>query len=180
MFGYDPLNYGRFFNVSQAESIRFNAGTEATADYTGEVYTITPNSKVSYYVTKTSPSGNTQQYGNSSMTLADSVQTVINSIPTGSYYRISGFPADSGVANSPVAQTPKEDCASQNREENADGTCGDCLSGYVLDESTGEKLCVAETNGQGNGQDDTTQGTNWALIGGVGVAGFILFTMLKK
>ena len=81
-------------------------------------------------------------------------------------------PTNTGAYSVYVSETPESngddddlnDCASQNRELTLSGNCGDCLSGFTYDSSTG--VCVADDD---NGSEFNPMAIAVIMLGGVGV-----------
>ena len=179
MFGHNALNYANLGSlVLGAELKKFRASTEVSKDDTSNYYVIKPTN--AGYVSYFSKSGEKvgSNYGNAEMSMMETVNSVISSLPDGSTYILEGFFPDEGVENSPDtgspsnADTDPNDCAGENRVKGTDDVCGSCLSGYTEDD-TG--VCVADV------ADVAETETNWLLYGGIGVValGAVLFMKVK-
>ena len=178
MFGHDTLDYSNIGSlVLGAEVKTFRASTEVSKDDSSNYYVIKPTSAgyVTYYSKSGEKIGN--NYGNSEMTTAETVNSVIASLPDGSTYILEGFFPDEGVENSPDtgspsnADTDPNDCAGENRVKGTDDVCGSCLSGYTEDD-TG--MCVADED-----PADDTEDTNWLLYGGLGAVALVAVFFMK-
>ena len=159
MFGHDSLNYGNIHTLlHNAETRTFNAGTEKPASWTGDYYEIYCSGGGAYRTAFLKSTG--AQFGgnrgNTSMTDAEKIALVVNSLPSGSYYEV--MPCGSNPSNNTGGTSGRSgngngngngngepvDCASENREDGAtDDVCGDCLSGFEEDD-TGTCVAVAE------------------------------------
>lgn len=157
MFGHDSLNYGNIHTLlHNAETRTFNAGTEKPASWTGDYYEIYCSGGGAYRTAFLKSTG--AQFGgnrgNTSMSDAEKISLVVNSLPSGSYYEVmpcganpsnnTGGTSGNGNGNGNGNGEPV-DCASENREDAAGGEegCGDCLSGFEEDD-TGTCVAVAE------------------------------------
>ena len=182
MFGHDVISWTPINNLLMAEMKTFNASAEVTKDDSSNYYVIKPTN--AGYVTYYSKSGEQvgSNYGNAEMSMMETVNSVISSLPDGSTYIIDGFFPGEGVESSPAtggsSDTDSNDCASENRVKGTDDVCGDCLSGFAED-STG--VCVAEVSADETDETDETE-TNWLLYGGIGVValGAAVFFMKGK
>ena len=124
----------------------FNAGTEAPSGYTGTFVIIR----------------------------AKAIALAVASLPNGMYYKVED--GGDGRLKTDIIIDWETVCPSENRELKDLFThgdvkigqkCGNCLSGYVEDD-TG--ACILEVNADVDGEEETD--TNWLMIGG-GIAGVI-------
>ena len=188
MFGHDSLNYGNIHTLlHNAETRTFNAGTEKPALWTGDYYEIYCRGGGAYRTaflksTGTQFGGNR---GNSSMSDAEKIALVVNSLPSGSYYEV--MPCGSNPSNNTGGTSGRSgngngngngdeepvDCASENREDGEEGLCGECLSGYEEDD-TGTCVAIVEEEEESNTMRNLA-------IGGVVIGGiYAYFTYFRK
>ena len=161
----------------------FNAGTEATSDYTGPFVIIRAlgdglkiyNEDGTQY---SKPGWVAQTYGTTAETREEAIADAVAYIPNGIYYKVED--GGSGKWKTDIIIDWETVCPSENRELNDIFThgdvkigqkCGNCLSGYVEDD-TG--TCIAE---EIDTVGETEEGSNWpmyAAVGGIAVLALVL------
>ena len=188
MFGHDTLNFANINNLLMAETHVFNATSFDVEP--------TDSSKAGQYVTATwtadPPHRNFAlkfSNGGSGSSGHTSAEALVNWLqanevgPPGHKSKGQGVKFESlpptDQATDDDSGTGGEmdedaDCPSENREAGADDTvCGACLSGFTED-ATG--VCVADVD---TSTDETKEGTNWLLYGGLAIAAIAGYFALK-
>ena len=168
----------------------FNAGTEAPSGYTGTFVIIRAKaSGMGLYnedgTDYANQWGTKQLFGGANIqtsegnweyahTREEAIALAVASLPNGMYYKVED--GGDGRLKTDIIIDWETVCPSENRELKDLFThgdvkigqkCGNCLSGYVEDD-TG--ACILEVNADVDGEEETN--TNWLMIGG-GIAGVI-------
>jgi len=175
MFGHDTLNFANINNLLMAENRVFNSTTpnyitktigDSSGVYAGqERYIVTYGDAVGALT------------GRQAATLSDAIADATSGERSNSTtYQIDSYwPKDEVLAtdSNNTGGDESADCPSENREAGADDTvCGACLSGFTED-ATG--VCVADVVIT----DETKEGTNWLLYGGLAIAAIAGYFALK-
>ena len=173
MFGHDALNFTNISHVLMAENRVFNSTTPnyITKTIGSGVYA----GQERYIVTYGDAVGALKSRG--AATLSDAIADATSGERSNSTtYQIDSYwPKDEVLAtdSNNTGGDESADCPSENREAGADDTvCGACLSGFTED-ATG--VCVADVVIT----DETKEGTNWLLYGGIGIAAIAGYFALK-
>ena len=190
---YDPDNFSRFHvgeggtgagahttNVDGSIRTRHDKGfhlmLDAGADILSQVVTLSHDGQEDFSFTL-KPGDRLKRVGMNKDVIyvpADGSEDVTTEVPwiRGGHYNIS---LEEVSPITPADETNGDStCATENRAANTDGTCGDCLSGFIEDD-TG--TCVVDAA-------EAEEETNWLLYGGafalLAVGGVMAMKMMKK